>query len=221
MMKSLKNSLTDRRLPRCQTGFTLVEVIVSMGFSLAVLASIYGLFSAQTHTVKGQESRMEAHQYAMSVLDTIVREIRNTGYFPTSSACINIANTAGIVSADAQNFRLVYDTNADGVCEEDVAFTYDSTNKNILRNGAPLTEGNATAVQFTYYPQQTSSTAPVPYCFGLGLPSGCSGMLASNLASVQTVMVSITIQSKSPDTQYGGQSLITMSSSAALRNHGL
>ena len=41
-----------------------------MGFSLAVLASIYGLFSAQTHTVKGQESRMEAHEYAMSVFDT-------------------------------------------------------------------------------------------------------------------------------------------------------
>ena len=192
-----------------------------MGFSLAVLASIYGLFSAQTHTVKGQESRMEAHQYAMSVLDTLVREIRNTGYFPTNSPCINIPNTAGIVSADAQNFRLVYDTNSDGVCEEDIAFTYDSANKNILRNGAPLTDGNATAVQFTYYPQQTTSTAPPPYCFNLGLPSGCSGILASNLASVQTVMISITIQTKSPDTQYGGQSVITMSSSAALRNHGL
>ena len=220
-MKSLTNRLTDRRLPRCQTGFTLVEVIVSMVFSLALLASIYGVFSAQTHTVKGQESRMEGNEYAMSVLDTIVREIRNTGYFPTNTACINIANSGGIVSADAQNFRLVYDANADGVCEEDVAFTYDSTNKNILRNGAMITDGNATAVLFTYYPQKTSGSAPAPYCFSLGSPSGCSGMLAANLASVQTVMVSITIQTKSPDTRYGGQSLITMSSSAALRNHGL
>ena len=114
----------------------------------------------------------------------LVREIRNTGYFPTSSACTNIANTAGIVSADAQNFRLVYDTNSDGVCEEDVAFTYDSANKNILRNGAPLTDGNATAVQFTYYPQQTSGSAPAPYCFSLGSPSGCSGMLASRFMSL-------------------------------------
>ena len=204
-----------------QRGFTLIEVLVSMGFSLAVLASIYGLFRAQTHTVKGQESRMEAHEYAMSVLDTIVREIRNTGYFPTSTACTNVGNTQGIVTAAAQSYRLVYDTNADGSCEEDVSFTYDSTNKNVLRNGTALTDGNATDIQFTYFPQQSSSSAPAPYCVSTGVPSGCSGTLSANLASVQKVTVSITIQAKSPDTQYGGQSTITMTSSADLRNHGL
>src|SRR4030095_12556762 len=139
-----------------QKGFTLIETLVSMVFSLAVLASIYGLLRAQTHTVKGQESRVEAHEYALSVLDTIVREMRNTGYFPFGAACTNISNSGGIVSADAQSFRLVYDTNGDGTCEEDVSFTYDATNKNILRNGSPLTDGNATAIQLTYYPQQTS-----------------------------------------------------------------
>ena len=204
-----------------QRGFTLIEVLVSMGFSLAVLASIYGLFRAQTHTVKGQESRMEAHEYAMSVLDTIVREIRNTGYFPTSTACTNVGNTQGIVTAAAQSYRLVYDTNADGSCEEDVSFTYDSTNKNVLRNGTALTDGNATDVQFTYFPQQSSSSTPAPYCVSTGVPSGCSGTLSANLAAVQKVTVSITIQAKSPDTQYGGQSTITMTSSADLRNHGL
>jgi prepilin-type N-terminal cleavage/methylation domain-containing protein len=120
-----------------QRGFTLIEVLVSMGFSLAVLASIYGLFRAQTHTVKGQEGRMEAHEYAMSVLDTIVREIRNTGYFPTSTACSNVGNTQGIVTAAAQSYRLVYDTNADGSCEEDVSFTYDSTTGRVLWSFTP------------------------------------------------------------------------------------
>lgn len=204
-----------------QRGFTLIEILVSMGFSLAVLASIYGMFRAQTHTIKGQESRMEAHEYAMSVLDTIVREIRNTGYFPTSTACTNVANTGGIVTADAQSFQLVYDTDADGSCEENVAFTYNSVTKNILRNGTALTDDNATAIQFTYYPQQTTSTAPAPYCVSTGVPSGCSGTLSGSLASVQKVAVSITIQAKSPDTQFGGQSTITMTSTADLRNHGL
>lgn len=204
-----------------QKGFTLIELMVSAGLSLAVLAAIYGLFRAQTHTIRGQEGRMEAQEYAMSVLDTMVREIRNTGYFPTGTACATPANTAGIIAATAQSFRLVYDTNGDGACEEDVSFTYDATSKNISRNGAPLTDGNATAIQFTYYPQQTSGTAPVPYCFSAGNPTGCSGDLAANLSAVQKITISITVQSKNTDAQFGGLSNITMSSSADLRNHNL
>jgi len=205
-----------------QKGFTLAELMVSAGLSLAVLAAIYGLFRAQTHTIRGQEGRMEAHEYAMSVLDIMVREIRNTGYFPTGTACATTpANTAGIIAATAQSFRLVYDTNGDGACEEDVSFTYDAANQNILRNGATLTDGNATAIQFTYYPQQTSGTAPAPYCFSAGNPTGCSGDLAANLSAVQKITISITVQSKNTDAQFGGQSSITMSSSADLRNHNL
>jgi Tfp pilus assembly protein PilW len=205
-----------------QKGFTLAELMVSAGLSLAVMAAIYGLFRAQIHTIRGEEGRMEAHEYAMSVLDIMVREIRNTGYFPTGTACATTpANTAGIIAATAQSFRLVYDTNGDGACEEDVSFTYDAANQNILRNGASLTDGNATAIQFTYYPQQTSGAAPVPYCVSAGNPAGCSGTLASNLSAVQKITISITVQSKNTDAQFGGQSSITMSSSADLRNHNL
>ena len=209
-----------------QNGFTLAELMVSAGLALVVLAAIYGVFRAQTHTIKGQESRMEAHEYAMSVLDMIVREIRNTGYFPTGTACATTpANTAGIITATAQSFRLVYDANGDGACEEDISFTYDAANKDVLRAvsgiSSSLTDGNATALQFTYYPQQTSGTAPAPYCFSAGNPAGCSGDLASNLSAVQKITVSITVQSKSTDAQFGGQSSITMSSNADLRNHNL
>ena len=205
-----------------QAGFSLIELVVAMGFSLAVLASVYGFFRAQTHTTKGQESRMEAHEYAMSILDSMVREIRNTGYFPNNGTpCINVANTGGIVAATADSFRLVYDANNDGVCEQDISFTYDGTNKNILRNGAELTDGNATAVTFTYYPQQVSATAPSPYCVSGSVPSGCSGTLSSNWANVQKIAISVTVQAKSKDAQFGGLTNITMNSTADLRNHGL
>ena len=98
---------------------------------------------------------------------------------------------------------------------------YDSVSRDVTRNSQALSEGNVTAVQFTYYPQQTSSTAPAPYCFSTGTPAGCSGNLASSLSSVQKILISVTVQSKNPDVQFGGQSSITMSSSADLRNHGL
>ncbi len=194
-----------------------------MGFSLALLASIYGVFRAQTHTTKGQESRMEAHEYAMSVLDTMVREIRNTGYFPNNGTpCTSPANTGGIVSATADSFSLVYETDMTTTnCDRTVAFTYDGANKNILRDGASLTDGNVTAVSFTFYPQQTSTTAPAPYCVSGSTPAGCSGALSTNFANVQKVAISVTVQAKSNDTQYGGQSTITLSSTADLRNHGI
>ena len=201
-----------------QRGFTLVELMVAAGLSLFVLASMYGVFRSQTHTAKGQESRMEAQEYAMSVLDLMVREIRNTGYFPTT-AC---NNTGGIAAATATSFSFVYDRNNDGTCSGDdevVVFAYDGTN--VTRNGQALTDGNATAFLFTYYPQQTTGTAPAPYCVSLDNPSGCAGDLAANLISVQKIMISVTIQSKSPDVQFGGQSTITMSSGADLRNHGV
>jgi prepilin-type N-terminal cleavage/methylation domain-containing protein len=205
-----------------QSGFTLIEVIIAMGFSLAIMASIYGFLRAQTHTTKGQESRMEAHEYAMAVLDSMVREIRNTGYFPNNGTpCTNIANTGGIVAASVDSFRFVYDTNNDGVCDQDISFTYDAANRNILRNGAVLTDGNATAVAFTYYPQQTSGTAPAPYCVSGGVPSGCNGALATNWGNVQKIDISVTMRARSQDTQYGGQSSTTMSYTADLRNHGL
>jgi Tfp pilus assembly protein PilW len=207
-----------------QNGFTLSELLVAAGLSLAVMASIYGLFRSQTHTIKGQESRMEAHEYAMAILDVMVREIRNTGYFPAGTACTDVSNTAGVVSATAAGFSLVYDRDGNGSCSGDaevITFAYNSVTQDVTRNSQALSEGNVTGVVFTYFPQQTSGTAPAPYCFSTGVPAGCSGNLASSLSSVQKIAVSITVQSRSPDVQFGGQSTITMSSSADLRNHGL
>ncbi|HVO94746.1 MAG TPA: prepilin-type N-terminal cleavage/methylation domain-containing protein [Terriglobales bacterium] len=204
---------------RDQTGFTLVELLVAAGLSLFVLASIGGLFRAQTKTVKGQESRMEAHEYALAVLDTLVREIRNTGYFP-STAC---NTTGGISAATATSFSMVYDKDANGACSGDdevIAFAYDGTGRNVTRNGQALSDGNVTAVQFTYYPQQTSGTAPAPYCVSTGVPAGCSGTLSSSFSSVQKIAISLTVQPKNTDTQFAG-SPVTMSLTADLRNHGL
>jgi Tfp pilus assembly protein PilW len=201
-----------------ERGFTLTELLVAAGLSLFILASIGSLFRAQTHTVKGQESRMEAHEYALTVLDLMVREIRNTGYFPTA-AC---DATGGITSASATSITLQYDKNNDGACggdDEIIAFVYDGVGLNVTRNGQALSDGNVTAVQFTYYPQQTSGTAPAPYCVSAGVPSGCSGTLSSNFKNVQKIDISLTVAPRSTDNQFTG-SAVTMSLTADLRNHG-
>ncbi len=201
-----------------QSGFTLVELLVAAGLSLFVLASIGGFFRAQSKNVKGQESRMEAHEYALTVLDTVAREIRNTGYFPKAPCNA----TGGVTAASATSFDLVYDKNGDGVCvgdDEVVAFAYDSLSKNVTRNGVALSDGNVSAIGFVYYPQQTSGAAPSPYCVSSGVPAGCSGNLASNFASVQKIAISITVEPKSTDSQFTGGP-VTMALTVDLRNHG-
>jgi type II secretory pathway pseudopilin PulG len=232
-----------------QRGFTIAELVVSAGLSLSVLAAVYGVFRSQTHTVKVQESRIEAHEYALNAIDVMVREIRNAAYNPLATTnganCAGssgspAAGTPGIFVADATTLGITYDfrgnggptSAADGDCgdaEERVEFAFSSTGcpagfGNVTRkegsNAAQaLTDCNVTSLQFLYYPQQTSGTAPAPFCISGGNPPGCSGSL--NLATIQKVTVTMAVQSKSTDVNFSGPTTVTMSLNADLRNRGL
>jgi prepilin-type N-terminal cleavage/methylation domain-containing protein len=200
-----------------QKGFTLAELLVAMSMSLIVLGAVSAVYRVQSHTVKAQEYRMEAQEYARVALDMMVREIRNLGYFPVSpNSC---PGTKGLISASGVSIQFVYDFDFDGACTtsgENITYAYDANSKNISRNGQPLADGNITAFQMTYYPRQTGAAAPAPYCIS-GAPTGCSGTL--DLTKVQRISVSLTVQSKSTDTKFGGLQTIRMDSNADLRNH--
>jgi len=192
---------------RAGTGFTLVELLVSMFLTLFVMGTIYSVFRVQARTVKSQESRLEAQEYARAVLDLMVREIRSAGYTVSGTAC------AGIATATAQTLQIRLDSDDDGDCggpNEDFAYAYDNVNQNITRavdgGGAQdLTDGNATALQFTYYAQDSTTAM--------------SSIVA---ADIQRVQVSLTVQSESPDTEFGGGVLnAAMDSNVELRNRGL
>jgi prepilin-type N-terminal cleavage/methylation domain-containing protein len=210
-----------------QKGFTMAELLVAMTLSLIVLGAVYAVYRVQGHTIKGQEYRMEAQEYARVSLDMMVREIRNLGYFPTRTACATPANTKGLVSATATSISFAYDADGNGDCAgtgESVVYSYDSTAKDITRTanvGAAqtLTNGNVTAFQFTYYPRQTGAAVPAAFCISTGNPSGCGGgNVSANLGSVQRVSVSLTVKLLKTDPNFGAQQAITMSSNANLRN---
>ncbi|HWO42650.1 MAG TPA: prepilin-type N-terminal cleavage/methylation domain-containing protein [Candidatus Eisenbacteria bacterium] len=201
---------------KSQSGFTIAELLVSTALSLMVLAGVYTVFRSQTHTVKAQEEHMEAHEYALAVIDLMVREIRNAGYFPTGTACTNVANTAGVVSASSTSLRFVYDSNGDGNCEEDITYSFTGSNITRTYNGSTetLTDGNVTAFTFTYFPQQTSGTAPS----ALTCSTTCN---STELAQIQKVRIGITVQSQNTDSEFGGGRSVDMSVNADLRNRGL
>ncbi len=223
-------------------GFTIVELLVSILLTFIIMGAIYSVYRVQTHSAKVQENRMEAQEYARSVLDMMVREIRNAAYNPRSASstiCSGnplIPGPPGIITATATSIRFTYDFQGAGTppdCNDaDEDITYTLTGSNITRTARSstggslttesLTDGNATDLQFVYYPQQTGASAPPPYCYPLtSLPSGCFGDVAANLGNIQRVFISLTIQSKKPDTEFGGQLTVQMTSNADLRNRGL
>jgi type IV pilus assembly protein PilW len=191
-------------------GFTLIELLVAMSLSLIVLGAGYSVFRVQIHTVKAQEFKMEAQEDARAALDMMVREVRNLGFFPTLTACTTVpANNNGIIAAAANNFQFVYDANGDGDCAdanpaENIIYSYTGTDitRDINDGNGPqiLTAGNVTAAAFTY--------------------RDGAGAVTADPASIRRVSITLTVQSRSTDVQFGGQQLIRMDSNVDLRNRG-
>ena len=202
----------DFMIIKNQKGFTLTELLVAMGLSLIVLGAVYGVYRVQTHTVRAQEFKMEAQEDARAALDMMTREIRNTAFFRTGTACTTVpANTSGIIAATATNFQFVYDADGLNGCADTMAtvgadenVTYALTGGNITRavNGGaaqPLTAGNVTnTIMFTYFDN--------------------AGIATTTLANIKRVSITISVQSRSTDAQFGGGQTVTMTSNVDLRN---
>lgn len=221
-------------LRRSQAGFTLPELLISALLTSIVLLAFYSLYRVQLHTVKAQENRLEAQEYARATLDMMVREIRNVGYFPvTLTDLVNCSPAqGGIVTAGPQTFSFNLDADGNGNCvgaNERITYAFSGGNITRVADGGAaesLTDGNATTLQFIYYPQQIGATAPPPYCFATAgdlIVNGvtCNGIVIANLPNIQRVSISLTVQSKNPDAEFGGSIAATMTSNVELRNRGL
>lgn len=217
------NSVKEKRAGG-QGGFSLVELLISILLSSMMLSAIYSVYRVQAHSVKLQENRLEAQGYARSILDLMVREIRNAGYAPTGATC------AGILIASAQTLQFRLDANGDGDCldaDEDITYAYVALTKDVTRTSIGggsteiLTDSNATILQFTYYPQDCTNNFSSPVGTGSATCPATPGSNAGTLAAIQRVSISLTIQSKNPDAEFGGQLNMTMTSNADLRNRGL
>lgn len=218
-----------------EKGFTLIELLVAILLTSLVLASVFSVFRLQTRSVKAQDDRQEAQEYARAALDMMVREIRNVGYNPLGATMGNrcagggVAGTPGIFAATQTDFGFTYDFQGgagtpsppDGHCDdpdEEIIYRFQAPGPqncpagfgDITRtaNGAtlPLTDCNVTAFTLKYYVKDSAVE--------MGLPIA--------LANVQRVQINLTVQSKNTDPAFGGGQLnAQMVSNADLRNRGL
>lgn len=64
-----------------QSGFSLVELLVALAIALVVLAAIGRVFIATGHSYRLQDSLARVQENARYVLETLVTDLRRTGYW--------------------------------------------------------------------------------------------------------------------------------------------
>jgi type IV pilus assembly protein PilW len=172
------------------TGFTLIEIMVSMVISSFVIAGMYSIYTIQQRSYTGQEQVAEMQQRARSALSFMSSEIRMAGYVGTCSEKMEI------ITAETQKFSFSYcdetdittpvlstntfkldDAYKDGVL--DLVLTREKTGQN--PTDMPVAEG-VEAIEFRYLDR--------------------NGQVESDTTLIRTVQVSLLVRSSYPDPKY-------------------
>lgn len=101
------------------SGFTLVELLVTIAVSGLLLTAVSQLFITSNKTYTVQEQVLRIQQEVRSGLDRFARDVRMAGYDPTDSA-----SNAGFTIANSTNLRMQYDFNENGTCDIDREYQY-------------------------------------------------------------------------------------------------
>jgi len=92
------------RFLKSHTGFTLVELMVTLAVSILIAAALYATYLMQQRSYQMQSSVIEVQQNARTALDLMVRDLRMAGLDPATKpagATIHIANETSLYfSAD-------------------------------------------------------------------------------------------------------------------------
>lgn len=141
-----------RRNP--QAGFSLLELVIAMGITLAVMAAASTLLATSLRIRSKENTRSEALTAAQRALNLMSREIGNSGYG---------LNDNGIVLADSSQTSIriranLTNNNASlSDTDEDVRYIFQSANGSIVRYdnslgaaGGVVLASNVSSLTFTY-----------------------------------------------------------------------
>lgn len=172
-------------------GFTLAELMVAMGLSAIVMASVGYVYYTQQKTYLAQEQIAGAQQNLRAVLYFMEREIRMAGYDPTRSGNFQIQ------TANTNTITMRIDLNGNGVLDADETITYslDAANNQLERNGQPLAE-NIDALDFRYLPAPSPPAALVP------LDDDGMGNVVASIPLIRSVQATVVAGTERADPGY-------------------
>lgn len=131
---------------RRREGFTLFEVLVALAVSSIVSLAGWAFYHHELRDLTHQSAALDATEAVRAATSFIAREIRMAGYDPRVLALV-APGYKGIREAGATTLHLEWDANGNGVIDtgagdpnaESVLYTYDSSNRTILRTVAGTT----------------------------------------------------------------------------------
>jgi len=185
------------------SGFTLVELLVSMIITLVILAAGVMVFSSALHTRARQSSKTDAITSAQAALDVMSREIGNAGYGLTDNGVV-ADSTSSVLHIRANTDNSNATTSDAG---EDIVFYLDGTgnDQSVVRHDNNLNETSGiinriSSVSFAYTNYVNTGVPPV----GAGPDTG---------------KISITLIVKLPDIEgQPSNQTVTVTSDVTLRN---
>jgi len=186
-----------------QTGFSLVELLIYVTLSTAVMGSIYQTVRAQQKSYSSQNHLTEVQQNLSVATYILSKDIRSTAYNPTGRAAVGFVtkfaapNDKFVIDYTTQNtmVALLTDTDGNGTVDanstEQIAYRFNSTKKTLERfvSTATLPGGdwetvidNVDAANFVFL--------------------GANGTVTTSPQNIRTVQIALLVRARKADPKF-------------------
>lgn len=160
--KSMKNRECQIKATQ-QRGFSLLELLIGMTITLAVMAAASTLLATSLRTRTRENTRSDALAAAQRALNIMSREIGNSGYGLTDNGIITLDSGVNSIRVRAN----LDNDNSLGDPDEDVRYVFQLTNRAIVRfdnfvappGNLVVLASNITDLQLKYYDANGIETA--------------------------------------------------------------
>jgi len=224
---------------RRNSGYTLVEMVISIAVGLVIIAAIYAAVNMGQRSTSGVERKVAAHQDARACLDLMSLEIQMasfnssaaTGIWVSPADCATISgnqNYCGIQAATATSISVETDVNENGAiaggANEVITYIYDAANQYITRStncGGNQPFLGDTAASGRPRTVRVINTAAVPvfrYFNSQGteiLPAG----LPAGIPDIARIDITLWVETEDADPSSGQRRRMVYATSVIPRNH--
>ena len=227
---------------KANKGFTLVELMISMGVTMVLMGAVYMSVNATQRSSSAIERKVAAQQDVKPVLDLMAMEIGMASYNPMSAAnlwvnpgtCGGVSPNQvyrGIQEATANTIVVEMDIgpngNSDGMLgdpNEVIRYNYDTVNQYITREttcggGQPFLGDIPTRTRAV---RVINSTLNIPlFRFYDGTGADISAGLPGGIPNIRRIDITLAVETENVDPDTNLRRRLIYSTSVIPRNHAI